>query len=104
MELQDYVIQNYGRDSWLKLKKALIAISLSPEINSEIKILTRTFENSIQSFFSLLLLNETGNGPNPLLVTMIQEKLSGVKRTVVWIRPGQSTKSIGAGHRLKSGR
>ncbi len=102
-ELQSYIIKQYGQSSWLKLKKVFIDLSISPQVDSELSKLTSVFEKFIEQFFSLLLLNEQQNGPNPLLVTMLQEKLSGIKRSVVWIRPGQSEQSIGPGHRLKSG-
>lgn len=103
-DLHQYIISSYGVETWEKLKKALAKLSVSPTLSKEIVTLSKSFEYLIENIFVLLLLNDQENGPNPLLVTMIQEKLSGVKRTVVWIKPGQSPKSVGAGHLLKSGR
>ena len=101
-DLHHYVIKTYGLETWEKLKKALAELTTSPKLSKEIAKLSKSFEYLIENLFTLLLLNDQESGPNPLLVTMIQEKLSGIKRTVVWIKPGQSSKSVGAGHLLRS--
>ena len=100
--LHNYVIKKYGNDTWQRLKKALAHIAESSALHRELKRLATHLEQFTHTLLTAIILDPSSQGPNPLLITIIQEQLTNVKRPVIWITPGHSDQVVGEGHLLQS--
>ena len=100
--LHNYVIKKYGNDTWQRLKKALAHIAESSVLHRELKRLATHLEQFTHTLLTAIILDSSSQGPNPLLITIIQEQLTNVKRPVIWITPGHSNQVVGEGHLLQS--
>lgn len=87
--LARHVKQVYGEDVLIRFQLALRDLSASPEVAEKVEELKREVQQVARQGFKAILLDREGRGPNPLLLSVIQEQLSGEMRPVVHIIPGE---------------
>ena len=88
--LIDHIKERYGDEALLRLSAALRKLSASQLFATRIQEVSASLRAVMKKGIRALLLDRRGEGPNPLLLTVIQEQLSGQSRAVVHIRPGEA--------------
>ena len=79
----------YGDEEMARISVALKEVSSNREFSSQITKVGADLKVIAKRGLSALLLDQEGKGPNPLLLAVIQEQLSGRARPIVHITPGQ---------------
>ena len=93
--LQSYIVETYGERAGSQLKDATLEVSKSDVIGARVQTLSQEMKRLGQQGLTALLLDREGRGPNPLLLSVIQEQLNGDTRPMIHIRPngGPAVKS-----------
>lgn len=90
----------YGSEGLARITGALRAVSSSEAFSQRVGELSGEIKQIAQRGLSALLLDQSGKGPNPLLLAVIQEQLSGQMRPKIHITPGDGDK-LSPGHIFK---
>ena len=95
VSLRHYIIETYGERAWSQLKDATLEVSTSDVVGAKVQTLSQEMKLLGQQGLTALLLDREGRGPNPLLLSVIQEQLNGDTRPMIHIRPngGPAVKS-----------
>ena len=94
--LARHIQDTYQGDLLLRFQLALRDLSAIPEVSQRLETLKDEVQNIARDAFKAIVLDREGKGPNPLLLAVIQEQLSGRARPIIHIIPG-------AGENIKSG-
>ena len=81
--------KTYGAEGLARISGALREISSSMTFSSKLGELSNEMKTMAKKSLSALLLDHKGQGPNPLLLSVIQEQLSGRSRPIVHVYPGE---------------
>ena len=98
--LFNHVRTRYGAETWGRLKAGIVEFLEHTDVSAVINKLSLSGESIIKRLTNALLLNHDESAPNPLIVTLIKEEVSGMRRAVVWITPGKSAAQVASGHRI----
>ena len=79
-ELAAHIQQKYGGELQRRLGLSLQEFFSQVEVNESIMRIGKKGESLFHKVLGSLLLNSEGSGPNPLLVTLVKEELSGIRR------------------------
>ena len=90
----------YGDEEMARISVALKKISHNQEISSQVTQVSADLKQIAKRGLSALLLDQDGKGPNPLLLAVIQEQLSGQARPIIHIVPGTGD-ALKPGHAFK---
>lgn len=80
--------ETYGENLLLKFQLALRELSATQEVSQRLDLLKDEVRRVAREGFKALVLDREGKGPNPLLLAVIQEQLSGQARPIIHIIPG----------------
>lgn len=92
-ELKDYVVQTYGEPAWQKLTESTLSLTKSAEVEGLVDEATKEIKRAGKQSLTALLLDREGKGPNPLLLAVIQEQLSGQVRPIIRVVNGSGSGS-----------
>ena len=85
-----HIKTKYGSEALTRFKLALRELSASSAVSERLTALRSEVEALASAGFKALVLDREGKGPNPLLLNVIQEQLSGRARPVIHIVPGDA--------------
>lgn len=97
--LIQHLKKEYGEKGLAQIVGALRELSSTQSFSNNIDTLGSELKLIAQKGMNSILLDEQGQGPNPLLLSVIQEQLSGKKRPIVHVYPGQGN-TLKPGHRF----
>lgn len=81
--LKDHILSHYGAPVWDQILNSTKELSHDPEVENLFIEASGKLKDVAQSALTALLLDPAGSGPNPLLLAVIQEQLSGKHRPIV---------------------
>ena len=93
----NHLKNTYGDEGLARISGALREISSSLLFSNKVGEISCEMKNIARKSLSALLLDQKGEGPNPLLLSVIQEQLSGHSRAIVHIYPGEG-EALKPGH------
>lgn len=85
--LHNHVVTTYGEPAWQALKGAALEVTKSEEVERLVADAATQLKELSQRALTALVLDREGEGPNPLLLAVAQEQLSGRARPVVRVTP-----------------
>jgi hypothetical protein len=85
--LKDHITNTYGAPAWTQLQEAVWSVSQNQEVEALINQAGERLKQLSKKALTALLLDREGKGPNPLLLAVIQEQLSGQARPIVHVTP-----------------
>jgi len=91
----------YGEETLNRFMHALREMSDSMLVHKRVELLKTEVQQLASGGFKALVLDREGKGPNPLLLAVIQEQLSGGTRPVIHVIPG-SRGRVNPGHLFMS--
>ena len=97
--LIQHLRKEYGDKGLAQIVTALRDLSSTQDFSTGIDQLSGELKTIAQKGLNSILLDDQGQGPNPLLLSVIQEQLSGQKRPIVHVYPGQGS-TLKPGHRF----
>lgn len=89
-ELMNHIRVTYGQEGVTRFQLAMRELSASQAVSDRLSHLRGEVESLAQEGFKALVLDREGKGPNPLLLSVIQEQLSGEARPIIHIVPGSA--------------
>lgn len=89
--LKAHIIKQYGDEAWSKWMKAVGEIGQSDQVQKKMNTLIDEVKELGRESMSAVILDHQGKGPNPLLLSVIQEQLKGQQRPIVHVTPGTGT-------------
>lgn len=98
-KLIQHLKKEYGNKGLAQIVGALRELSSTEEFSTNIEYLSGELKQIAQKGLNSILLDEQGQGPNPLLLSVVQEQLSGQKRPIVHVYPGKGA-NLKPGHRF----
>ena len=98
--LQHHIKTTYGDDAWGKFMNGFADVIKDPIFSEALKTMKGTMIQLVKNGASVLLLDQEGKGPNPLLLQVLQDLLRGKTSPVVQVIPGKGTPVL-PGHVFK---
>jgi hypothetical protein len=96
-ELKQHLKKKYGVVAYERIKKSLLSMSRSEKFSKRIDVISKELKLIARKGLRVLILDQEGKGPNPLLLSVIQEQLSGQRDPKVFIELGNGNR-LGPGH------
>jgi hypothetical protein len=85
--LKDHIVKRYGEPAWSQLINATQTLSKDEELVNLIHDTGVQLKEIGKESLTALVLDREGTGPNPLLLAVVQERLSGISRPVIRVLP-----------------
>lgn len=89
-ELINYIEERYGQPAVETFRASLNAMAAQPRIQESIQRLKTEIQSIVNTTLAALFLDSSQSGPHPLLISLIQDKLSRKQKAVVWFLNGVS--------------
>ena len=85
--LRQHIIAQYGEPVWRDLNDAMFDVSADAGVEQLVIQVSEEAKSLGKKALTALVLDREGKGPNPLLLSVLQEQLSGAKRPVIRMVP-----------------
>ena len=87
--LKQHISSTYGAEVWKKLQIMLREIAREPKVQNLYEEMSIRFKDLVEKTLQLVLLDKANQGPNPLLLLVIQERIKGHINPIIHVEFGQ---------------